>query len=343
MRGPIAFLIALAITATIVGGCGVQDQLLGTSGGLLLQGFDALTQPDRPVRVTAELRGGNYLSGMEGYLVGFYDRDIKLGQMRTDEQGRAWIEIVPRQTGQLVLLARLEDPDVRQYAVEAVEILIETREGDYPIAVMDLDYTLVNEDFEGVLTGQGDPMPHSLAVVERLARDHSIVYLTGRPTVFNELSKQWLRKNNYPLGPVLTHGQSPLGLEVESYKSGQLAALSRDFPNLRYGVGDLITDVRAYSSAGLHGILILHPDQMYEPGDVLRWLREVRRLPQEVDVVENWRQVEEVIFGGRRYPAERAATRLEQLFQERAEAILNEPADEQPEPPESPGAAGEGK
>ena len=291
----VLLVLLVSLGAAGAAGCGIQDQLLGTTGGLLFQGFDVLAQPGRPVRVVAELRGGNYLSGMEGYLVGFYDRDNKLGEMRTDESGRAWIEFVPHAPGQITLLARLEDPDIRQFAVEAVDILVEARPGDAPMVILDLDYTLVDDDFEGVLTGQGDPMPHSLAVVERLARDHGIIYLTGRPTAFNELSKQWLRKNNYPLGPVLTHGESALGLGVETYKTTQLQALHREFPNLRYGIGDRITDIRAYQAVGMRSILIIHPEMMTEPGDVLRWLRDVRRLSADVDVVENWRQVEEII------------------------------------------------
>lgn len=210
------------------------------------------------------------------------------------------------------------------------------------MVILDLDYTLVDDDFEGVLTGQGDPMPHSLAVVERLARDHGIIYLTGRPTAFNELSKQWLRKNNYPLGPVLTHGESALGLGVETYKTTQLQALHREFPNLRYGIGDRITDIRAYQAVGMRSILIIHPEMMTEPGDVLRWLRDVRRLSADVDVVENWRQVEEIISDGRRYPAAEAATMLEQIAQKRMQEILeqddgqDDPAPANPANPANP-------
>ncbi len=328
-------LFTLVLLCAVLGatGCGVQDQLLGTRGGLLFQGFDTLAHPGRPVRVTAELRGGNYLSGMEGYLVGFYDLDHKIGEMRTDEDGRAWVEITPFRPGQQVLTARLEDPDVRKFAVEATEILVEVQPPDVELVVLDLDWTLVSGGFEGVLGGQAEPIPYSLKVTERLVQDCVVVYLTGRPTSFSQLSKHWLRKNNYPLGPVIANSDSTLGLGVQQYKTSQIKAIKRDFPNLRYGVGDLMTDIRAYQAGGMHAILILHPDSMTEPGDVLRWLRDVRSLGDDVSVVENWRQVEQVIYEQAKFPASQAASELEKLARQRMDEILEQEPEQGEEPP----------
>jgi hypothetical protein len=46
------------------------------------------------------------------------------------------------------------------------------------------------------------PLPEGLAVVERLAADHDVIYLTGRPESTRRQTEAWLRAHGLPDGPV---------------------------------------------------------------------------------------------------------------------------------------------
>jgi len=317
----------LAATACLSAGCGMQNQMLGASGGLLLQGFDTLARPGEEVPLTARLQGGDYLKGMEGYLVGFYRLDHKIGQSRTDQDGLAEIAYIPASPGNHVILARLEDPDVRKFAVEAVEIVVAARHRTDPMVVVDLDRTLVAGGFGEVLAGKAEPMPSSGPVMDRLARDHTIIYLTHRPDVFTERTKRWLRKYDYPVGPVLTSTLAQLFKGSGPYKSAAISDLKKVFSRIETGIGDKPSDAEAYTANGMKAVLIIHPDDMPTLEVIARWIRDLRSLPDDVDVVSSWDQVGKALFDGERFPPAQAVERLEALARRReAEALGKAPA-----------------
>jgi len=89
-----------------------------------------------------------------------------------------------------------------------------------PIAVLDLDGVLAGVDHRlqhlrrrpkdwGAFfaTMADDPLlPEGFAVATELARRHRIVYLTGRPERYRDVTEQWLRRHDLPDGPVLHRG-----------------------------------------------------------------------------------------------------------------------------------------
>jgi len=318
----------LAVAACLAAGCGMQDQMLGASGGLLLQGFDTLAYPGGEVVLTARLQGGDYLKGMEGYRVGFYRLDHRIGDVRTDEDGLAEIAFTPPSPGNHVILARLEDPDVRKFAIEAVEIVVAAREKSDPMVVVDLDRTLVASGFGDVLAGSAEPMPSSDRVMHRLARDHTIIYLTHRPDVFTEQTKRWLRKYDYPVGPVLASTLSQFFKGSGPYKSAAISDLKKVFLAIETGIGDKPSDAQAYVANGMKAVLIIHPDDMPTPEAVRRWIRDLKPLPESVDVVTSWDQVEKALFDGQRFGVAQAIERLEALMRQReADARGKAPAE----------------
>ncbi len=324
--GLLCLLVAASVSA---GGCGLQDQVLGAKSGLLLQGFDTLAHPGKEVTLTARLQGGDYLRGLEGYLVGFYRLDHKLGDCRTDRDGFAEIPFVPEEPGNHVVLARLEDPDVRKYSLSAVEIVMAARPPEAKAAVVDMDRTVVGSGFGEVLSGGAEPMPDSRRVLRRLAEAHSIIYLTHRPDIFTTQSKRWLRKWNFPLGPLLTSSLSEFFGGSGAFKSAAIGELKKRFPHIEVGIGDKISDAQAYLDHGLETILILHPDRMETPEAVRRWIRGLKQLPDEAGVVTSWQEVEDILFRDARHPVSRVIVQLKELAKERAREAL-EPAGEAP-------------
>lgn len=330
MNTPRALLVfAMLATLFLAGGCGMQDKMLGASGGLLLQGFDTLARPGEAVPLVVSLQGGDYLQGLEGYLIGYYLIDHKIGECRTDDDGLAQITFTPDQVGHQVITARLEDPDVRKYAVAAVEIVVAAHNPDQRMVMVDLDRTLVKSGFGDVLAGRAEPMAGSKDVMTRLARDHAIVYLTHRPDIFTEQSKRWIRKYEYPLGPLLT---STLGEFVKgsgAYKSAKIEEFKKTWPKIDIGIGDKPSDAAAYAANGLVSIIVLQSDLMKTPEEVRRWVRDLRRLPETVEAVESWPQVGQVLFEKAHFPVAAAIERLTKLAAEReAEALGLTPSKE---------------
>ena len=81
-----------------------------------------------------------------------------------------------------------------------------------PYAVIDLDGVLADvrhrlhfleskpKDWEGFFAGiPSDPvLPEGRAVVDRLAADHELIYLTGRPSSTRKETQAWLDQHGFP-------------------------------------------------------------------------------------------------------------------------------------------------
>jgi hypothetical protein len=86
-----------------------------------------------------------------------------------------------------------------------------------PLAVIDLDGVVADvrhrlhlvagarKDWAAFFAGiPDDPvLPEGRAVVDRLAGDHEIVYLTGRPETTRDATEAWLRRHALPRGEVI--------------------------------------------------------------------------------------------------------------------------------------------
>lgn len=78
--------------------------------------------------------------------------------------------------------------------------------GERPLAIVDIDGVVADvrhrlhhverrpKDWDAFFAGAADDPPHpeGLAVVERLAHDHEIVFVTGRPGWLREATEAWL-------------------------------------------------------------------------------------------------------------------------------------------------------
>jgi hypothetical protein len=130
-------------------------------------------------------------------------------------------------------------------------------------------------------------------------------------------SKKWIKDKQYPPGPVLLSSLSGFLKGSGNFKSDMLAQLKRDFQGIEIGIGDKISDVQAYHENGLKAFLvILKIDE--EKHQALEDLADaLQKLPEGIQVVRDWDQLEKALFEGAVYPA----FALEKYLREKAQKL----------------------
>jgi len=309
-------LLGLLVLVAGAAGCGAQPYLLGTRGSHLFTARDAIALTGQPVKLTARLQGGDFLLDLPGYVVRFH-RDGRLFKAaQTDEEGVATVTFTPPAPGDYRFRAEVASTGFADEPPRPQELLVACRRPDAPLAVVDLDKTLVAGGFQTVLVGDPNPMPGSVEVMRRLARDHTIVYLTHRPDYFSNKSKGWLAGRGYPRGPVLLSSVSGFLKGSGAYKTEVLRRLRDRFSGLRVGIGDKVSDALAYHETGLKSILIVQMPAGEDPQDYTALASALGRLPQDVQAVTDWREVGRTLFERASFPAGRLIDRLERKARE---------------------------
>ena len=282
--------------------------------GPALLANDVLAEPGAEVMLEASLRSGLRLTGEEGRRIQFHLDERRLGEVRSDRDGNASVRwTAPETPGDYVVRVRVKPDDQPDKPAEDTQLLVAVRKADAPMVVVDLDKTVVASGFAWVLLGGAKPMAGANLVLERLAKSHTIVYLTHRPDFLGPKSKRWLTENRFPTGPVLTSTLGGFLKGSGDYKADRIASLKQTYPNLAVGIGDKISDARAYADHGLNSILILHVDWSEDdPEDYEKLARELASLPAEVHVVTNWSDVSAILFERAVRSKEAMETRLRQ-------------------------------
>jgi hypothetical protein len=317
--GPACLLAAavlLAVPAAAGAGFGdlirrVRDRL-----GPVLLARDVLCRPGEEVLLHASLRDGFRVTGMAGVRIQFHLDERRIEQLTSDGDGDVQVRWkAPAEPGDYAIRVRVKPDDQPSEGDEIApaRLLVSVRKPDTPIVIVDLDKTLVASGFGTVLLGgtSAKPMEGSKVVLDRLATDHTIVYLTHRPDFLGPTSKNWLQTHGYPAGPLLT---STLGGLIEGsgeFKTERLQDLARNFTNLKVGIGDKTSDARAYAALGLVSVLILPVDWSEDdPDDFEDLAADLAALPAGVHVVTNWSDVAQVLFSGAVRPAQPMIQRL---------------------------------
>lgn len=130
---------------------------------------------------------------------------------------------------------------------------------DDPILVCDLDLTLSDATplrFWVSPVGAVAPFEGASKVLRSLAHRFRIVYLTARRDLFLDKTREWLRLNLIPPGPILSRPWSFLPIPSERFKREALADLKGRFPRLAVGIGDRPHDARAYLAHGMKAFLL---------------------------------------------------------------------------------------
>ena len=296
----------------------LSGEMVLADHGVVFYGQDVLAHPGERVRLTARLRKPRSFAPVGGVTVTFHahgDPAEPIGSAKTDRRGVAALDWAPPGEGQWRLTARPAERvwhvrhDIRKATAGLLVLVVRPRR---PFVVVDLDHTLVEGSFYEVLTDEApDAMPKSSEVLRKIAGRYGIIYLTHRPNVLTRKSKRWLSDEEFPLAPLITcRLRESLGDSGEA-KGKRLAVLKARFPNTNIGVGDRISDVRAYLSAGMTAYLIPHCKETAR--DMRKMAKQIRSLPSKhrVQVVGDWRQIESGILRGRRFDPDAFAADLE--------------------------------
>ncbi len=277
---------------------------MGAEHGAVFHAYDMLAFPGQATSLTARLQRADNLQGLGGARIGYYQGATKLGEALTDANGYAALPFTPLGDGDYALTVKILAVPQRRFApmldVSPAHLLVAARGPKTEIVVVDLDHTLVASGFHHVLLGTAKPMAGSQAVLQRLARRYTLVYLTHRPNLLGRRSKGWLRQYGYPPAPVLLSTISQAVGGSASFKTGKLAELRKAYPNVRIGIGDKVSDTRSYAENNIPAYLIPHYKD--KPSDLRKLAAEIRSLPSTVQVVHDWRQVQAGIFDAQRYP-----------------------------------------
>jgi len=234
------------------------------------------------------------------------------GRITTDANGVAAMRWTPPEAGNYSFeagIVAVPNENSRDMLGVKASLLVAARDKALQV-VVDLDHTVVDSSFFDVMVSGGKCMADSVEVLGRVSKRYGIIYLTHRPDLLTHKSKSWLADNGYPSGPLLVSEMKDV-LEGGKFKSARLAVLRRDSPGVAIGIGDKLSDAQGYLDNGMSAYLI--PDYKEKPRDMRALAAEIRALRGQgrLQVVSNWRQIEQGIFSGKKFPPEDFARELE--------------------------------
>jgi hypothetical protein len=326
-----AAVLLIFIAALVCGGCDAFVKLgqfmeavrTGTavSGdqGVLFFGSDQLVHPREEASLTATLLSPKSLEPIKGATITFYYKGDVIGTDKTDKEGHARVRWRAPAVGTYVIEARPTalpahiDEDYCQACKTSARLLVQACEKETEFAVIDMDYTIVADNMFQVLTHDeaAAAIKDSADVMGRIATRYEIIYLTHRPDELSRKSKQFLDSHGFPQGVLVTCPWNEAFQHSGPSKCAYLTRIKESFPNLRVGIGDQPSDVKAYLEHGMEAYMIPHFADT--PKSMRVAARKVRDLPakEHVQVVRSWKEIQEGIFDGRVFPADVFVKRLE--------------------------------
>ncbi len=285
---------------------------------------DALVRPGETAEVRITLGRGFGSTTVKAYpdrhvtvleLLGDQRRSVL--EAETDADGRVVLERMFEQPGNYFFLATV-DGKIDGREVRDAFFGVYVRESTTPLAICDLDKTLVKSGFAKVMLGMAEPFAHAPEVVHRLVTERglTVLYLTHRPDFFGPSSKYWLRSHGFPPGPLVTSDLGGLLAGSGEFKARRIADLKAVFPNVRLAVGDKYSDVAAYRENEIRSILL--PDIDWDEDDAEHWQKHwigLEGLPGETTVCRDWFEIEKAVFGDRSFPPSRLLSEVRNRLQ----------------------------
>ncbi|MFP4052266.1 MAG: hypothetical protein ACLFV7_00195 [Phycisphaerae bacterium] len=284
-------------------GCGTQGVLLGSGANYVFTSTDAITSPGKPVNIYARVEEGDMLQSRPGAVVRFYTPDGRFYKAAaTNEEGIARVSYTPESAGDHELVVDVSPMGLEEPPPQPRRVTVFVRPPGTPILLVDMDKTVVASGFQTVLISDPEPMERSGQVLRRAEGQWQVVYLTHRPDYFSTKSRQWLRRHDYPSGPLLLSTIDEFLQGSGAFKTQKIRRLQETLTNIQAGIGDKVSDAMAYHDTGLKSVLVL-PMPPTEKSVAYRQLAaSLEKLPEEVNVVADWSQVERVLFDDARYP-----------------------------------------
>ncbi|HKN87768.1 MAG TPA: hypothetical protein VJV04_12980 [Nitrospiraceae bacterium] len=245
---------------------------------------DALTRPDRPVKLEARLvQAGLFAhAGLGGEQLEFLVGGKKVGTALSGGDGRGFFEYTPRMRGNLSLTVRLvESPRVHSaegtgtlfswerrrpiLLVESLSLMEGTK-----VPIVPLPPLAAGKILPLSLT----PEPDAADELKRLTDFYfNVVYITKHSgTGEAEDLRQWLHKHRFPPGPIVAiqSGEGALNTMIEGLRAD-------GWDNVKAGIGRTREFADVLVRQRLDVVIV--PDA--DPG----------QLPRRAQLVKNWKEV----------------------------------------------------
>jgi hypothetical protein len=286
--------------------------------GVLFFANDQLGYPQEEVALTASLLSDKSLEPIKGATITFYYEGKAIGSGMTDKGGHARVRWRSPSQGIYIIEAKPTalpadiDEDYKDACKTSAHLLVQACAKQAEFAVIDLDYTIVADDMFQVITHeQAAAIKDSADVMGQIATRYCIIYLTHRPDELARKSKQFLESHGFPQGVLVMCPWNEAFQHSGPSKDACLGRIQQSFPNMRVGIGDKTSDVKAYLEHGMEAYMIPHfadtPEAMRDAAKLVRDLP----VKTHVQVVRNWKEIGEGIFQGRRFSAEEFIKDLE--------------------------------
>jgi hypothetical protein len=257
-----------------------------------IQGYDVLTLPGSKVMLWAKVEDMGALKfamDIENITVNFTLGNASLGQAVTADNGFACIEYTaPANSPKDVnITCRCLLSPGSDYIAEDANIYIAVRDNNTQILITDIDHTIADVSSAGFLVKSNEDVQafaNSAEVLGRLSKKYTIVYLTGREEIFMTKTKAWLKLRNFPSGPAFFWDLGKKPFSSGEYKTEAIKELKKTFPNITVGMGDLVTDAKAYLDNDMRAFIIgeSKPDDLPEKARFVKtWLEIENELAEE--------------------------------------------------------------
>jgi phosphatidate phosphatase APP1 len=223
--------------------------------------FDALARPGERISLSAKLERADRLGislDVEGQVVVFGLEGRTLGNAVTGDDGVAHLEATaPVEPGNHRVRVNLAEGS--KFRAGADELLLAVRNPADVFMITDIDHTISDISQLKVPTAAVEEMPplkDSVAVLGRISRRYTVIYVSHRDDRFIDKTRKWLRYNGFPEGPAFFADIGHTSLSAEEFKTGLIATLKARWPNIVFGVGDRQTDGAAYAANGIRAYVI---------------------------------------------------------------------------------------
>lgn len=244
---------------------------------------DALTRPDRPVKLEARVLEDALLvrSGLGGEQLEFLVGGKRVGTSMTGGDGRGFLEYTPRMRGNLRLTVRLmESPRVASAEGEGTLFSWERRR---PILLVETA-GLIEEKTPGVripslpgvpaLSVSPTPAPGAPDELKRLTEFYfNVMYVTQHADTGDaDAMRQWLWQHRFPPGPLVAvrPGQEAITAMIDGLRAD-------GWDNVKAGIGRTRDFAEALGAMRLDVVIVSEA----EPGP----------LPKKAQTVTSWKEV----------------------------------------------------
>lgn len=273
---------------------------------LVLQ--DVMIQPGETAEVSIKLGrgvGSTTINTYPGRRVIVTDgQGAEVLSAKTDQDGRVRFRRKFAEAGNYFYRATVEG-QVEEKDVRPSFFGVYVRDKDVPIVICDMDKTLVKSGFGYVLAGLASPFDGAKEVLHSLVADRgmTVVYLTHRPDFLDSESRAWLRRYDFPPGPLVGSTLSGLLSGSEKFKTGAIAELKKRYAKLKLAIGDKIADANAYVANQVPSILL--PDIEWDKTKAKYWrekLTEIQTVDPGVTVCRDWSEISQATLKDVKYP-----------------------------------------